>query len=188
MSGDGSVVVNPFDGKVYCCSDGSNSLFALTGMGPLFNFETINVVGLTLPKGIGASDDGKLFVSSNGQLKVLQQTGDGRAVWSLATDSPFFNQTVAGRISMQTSRSNVDPAIHDTPAWNNILPQQLLDIGLTVPDCLGDIDHDGDTDAGDLARLLGNWGSTDPNSDLDGDGLVGQADLAILLGQWGPCP
>ncbi len=188
MSGDGSVVVNPFDSKVYCCSDGSNSLFSLYGMGPIFSFETLNVAGLTLPKGIGASDDGKLFVSSNSQLKVLQQTGDGRAVWTFDTDSPFFNQQVAGRISMQTSRTNVDPAIHDTPAWNNILPEQLLDIGLTVPDCLGDIDHDGDTDAGDLARLLGNWGNNDPNSDLDGDGLVGQADLAILLGQWGPCP
>jgi hypothetical protein len=54
--------------------------------------------------------------------------------------------------------------------------------------CVGDLDNDGDVDAGDLAILLGAWGSTGGPSDLNGNGLVGAEDLALLLGGWGDCP
>ncbi len=52
----------------------------------------------------------------------------------------------------------------------------------------GVCDGDGDTDAMDLAVLLGNWGPVDAGHCLDanGDGLIGAFDLAILLGAWGP--
>jgi hypothetical protein len=54
------------------------------------------------------------------------------------------------------------------------------------PPCVqGDLDCDGAVDAGDLAVLLGAWGSSGPG-DLDGDGAVGSSDLAILLGAWTP--
>jgi subtilisin family serine protease len=46
-----------------------------------------------------------------------------------------------------------------------------------------DLDHDGTVGAGDLAFLLGAWGT--PSADLDGDGLTGASDLALLLGVWG---
>lgn len=54
--------------------------------------------------------------------------------------------------------------------------------------CVGDIDGDGDVDAGDLAILLGSWGSTGGPADLNNSGLVGAEDLALLLGAWGDCP
>ncbi len=50
----------------------------------------------------------------------------------------------------------------------------------------GDLDGDGDVDAGDLATLLAAWGPCDGcPEDLDGDGAVGPGDLATLLANWG---
>ncbi len=57
------------------------------------------------------------------------------------------------------------------------------DSGLAVPRTVGDINGDGAVNGGDLALLLGAWGSAGA-ADLDGDGTVGAADLSILLGAW----
>ena len=46
-----------------------------------------------------------------------------------------------------------------------------------------DFNHDGATNAADLAVLLGNWGGTG-TGDLNGDGVINAADLAILLAAW----
>jgi hypothetical protein len=54
--------------------------------------------------------------------------------------------------------------------------------------CTGDLDGDGDVDAGDLAVLLGSWNNAGGPADLNGNGLVGAEDLALLLGAWGDCP
>jgi hypothetical protein len=55
--------------------------------------------------------------------------------------------------------------------------------------CFGDLDGDNDVDLADLARLLGNYGTTGGASyedgDLDGDGDVDLTDLAALLGVYG---
>lgn len=59
----------------------------------------------------------------------------------------------------------------------------LLLIGETV--CPADLDGDGMIGAGDLAILLGAWGTT--AADLTGDGNTNAADLALLLGAWGEC-
>lgn len=50
---------------------------------------------------------------------------------------------------------------------------------------MGDINGDGRVDGGDLAELLGAWGSSDLNADVNGDGIVDGRDLAELLGNWG---
>ena len=58
-------------------------------------------------------------------------------------------------------------------------------------DCPTDSDGNGDTEAFDLAILLGAWGPVTPDSaclDADENGLVEAFDLAVLLGAWGPCP
>ena len=48
---------------------------------------------------------------------------------------------------------------------------------------------DGAVGAGDLAILLGAWGSPGGHgpTDLNGDGQVNAADLALMLGAWGAC-
>ena len=50
---------------------------------------------------------------------------------------------------------------------------------------LGDANGDRIVDNADLAYLLLNWGTNDPNADLNDDGAVDEEDMAILLEQWG---
>jgi hypothetical protein len=47
-----------------------------------------------------------------------------------------------------------------------------------------DLDGNGTVGQGDLAILLGAWGTPGPG-DLDGSGQVGASDLALLIGAWG---
>ncbi len=58
-------------------------------------------------------------------------------------------------------------------------------------ECPTDIDGDFDTDAFDLAVLLGCWGTVTPGIceclDADNNGDIGPFDLAVVLGAWGPC-
>ena len=57
-------------------------------------------------------------------------------------------------------------------------------------DCPTDSDGNGDTEAFDLAILLGAWGPVTPDSaclDADDNGFIEAFDLAVLLGAWGPC-
>ena len=64
-----------------------------------------------------------------------------------------------------------------------------IECAATCGSCPTDSDGDGDTDAADLAVLLGNWGPLDAGHCLDADdnGLIDAFDLAVLLGAWGPC-
>lgn len=61
------------------------------------------------------------------------------------------------------------------------------------PECIGDIDGDGDTDLADLATLLACYGSCDgdpeynPAADFDGNDCIDLSDLAMLLSDYG-CP
>ena len=48
----------------------------------------------------------------------------------------------------------------------------------------GDINGDGMVDGVDLAQVLANWGSSNPDADLDGSGVVGGPDLTIILANW----
>lgn len=51
----------------------------------------------------------------------------------------------------------------------------------TVP---ADINGDGVVNAGDLALLLGAWGTANAAADINDDGVVDGADMAVLLGGW----
>jgi len=59
----------------------------------------------------------------------------------------------------------------------------------SAPPCPSDIDGNGAVDGGDLAALLGSWGTcAGCAADIDGNGSVDGGDLAALLGAWGACP
>ncbi len=63
-------------------------------------------------------------------------------------------------------------------------------LGSGCGDCPTDSDGSGDTEAFDLAILLGAWGPVTPGSaclDADESGFIEAFDLAVLLGAWGPC-
>lgn len=74
---------------------------------------------------------------------------------------------------------------------NGLVTPLVRDLQRGVADAVdvsrADLSGDGAVGAGDLAILLGAWGTQGPG-DLAGNGVVGSADLAILLGAWGPCP
>jgi hypothetical protein len=56
----------------------------------------------------------------------------------------------------------------------------------TCPNCIADLDGNGEVDSGDLGTLLSAWGS--PLFDLDGSGETDSGDLGFVLSGWGPCP
>jgi len=60
-----------------------------------------------------------------------------------------------------------------------------LTLAVSVEECPGDFDGDGDVDTADLLHLLGAWGT--PDGDVDGDGDTDTSDLLALLAAWGPC-
>ncbi len=63
-------------------------------------------------------------------------------------------------------------------------------VGVDCSNCPTDVDGNGETEAFDLANLLGKWGPVTPASaclDADGNGFIEAFDLAVLLGAWGPC-
>ncbi|MAJ46161.1 MAG: hypothetical protein CBC35_02545 [Planctomycetes bacterium TMED75] len=59
------------------------------------------------------------------------------------------------------------------------------EIGSFRIELIGDINGDGEVNGADLATLLANWLSDNPDCDLDGSGTVNGADLATLLANWG---
>jgi predicted outer membrane repeat protein len=57
------------------------------------------------------------------------------------------------------------------------------------PDCVTDLDADGDVDVADLLTLIAAWGTCDGcSADFDGDNDVDVADLLTLIAAWGACP
>ena len=57
------------------------------------------------------------------------------------------------------------------------------------PDCVADLDADGDVDVADLLTLIASWGTCDGcSADFDGDNDVDVADLLTLIAAWGACP
>lgn len=60
---------------------------------------------------------------------------------------------------------------------------------LLEPACMGDLNEDGQVDAGDLGLMIAVW-NTDGSpvgADLNGDGDVSSADIGLLISRWGPC-
>ena len=103
----------------------------------------------------------------------------------------------AGAILNSSATTNVNVSFSVTDGKNTFPvsatktgPFDVLFFRFTVgggDTCPSDLDNDGTVGAGDLARLLGAWGTLD--YDLDGDGgPVGAGDLSVMLGAWGDCP
>lgn len=60
---------------------------------------------------------------------------------------------------------------------------------LVEPDCLGDLNGDGQLNSADLGLLIALWGTdgSPQGADLNGDGNVDSADLGLLVAFWGDC-
>jgi hypothetical protein len=178
--------VNPQDGHLWIASASNDvarafKLPASPGA-PLTPVELIT--GFSDLTCIEFDDSGRLYAVDAGSAKVFER--DAAGGWVMIKSTQLAGVDVGKTLRISKSRSNFDPARHDTPAWNNIPPAELEELGTDQPDCVGDLNGDGTVDAVDLTVLLGQWGGAG-NADLDQNGAVDAADLASLLAAWGPC-
>lgn len=141
----------------------------------------------------------RVFLDSNGAPGIAPD-GIGAVVRATADGVTRMRVIDAGVSYLATSEFSAHFGLGSattieslTVTWPNGVVQTLTDVAVdqrltvtyTPAACGGDFDGDGSIGAGDLAQLLGAWGSAD--GDLDGDGTTGSTDLAVLLGGWGVC-
>lgn len=207
LAGDGSVHVNPVDGKEWFITDGTSSIYHVP-FDPTCepDVQMISFGEIARPRSISFDDNGHMYVACDAGLKELMfNTKLDR--WELLANGYFEDFTPGPRFEVTRSRTNFDPAIHTPEQWYNVDPAEEQDLDTTdvQVDCLADIvdsdtfapPGDGKVDGADLAYLLGQWGPqaiseadfvTSATFIPPDDGIVDGADLAYLLGAWGDCP
>ena len=195
MAGDGSVDVNPEDGRAWFCSDGSNSLFEIyqSAIGPIVAIEHA-LPGVRNPKQLQFGDDGRLLVKCDAGLLAFQQ--DANSIW-LRITSEFDGIDVGEGFRIDRSRSNYDPNTMDGPAFQNLPPEQVVR-GRFETDNPGDMNCDGLTNFNDInpfVLALSNpagyalqYETCNPlNGDINLDGAMNFADInpfvTLLSGQ-----
>lgn len=134
-------------------------------------------------------DDGgdRLYTLDPKEQAALASKGSG---WS--DEGPVFGAFADPQLGAVPVHRFLDPRSHRhlfTP-WRSegagLIEQGVAWHSALLRRCLGDLDHDGVVDGGDLAVLLARWGDFG-GADLDGNGVVDAGDLALLLSRWGPC-
>lgn len=192
-SGDGSITVNPEDGSYWFYSEATSILYRVANTARGFVFQSISVPAVQDPKSISFDDAGHgFFVSSGAIVEIAQDPNTGR--YEQVIPGEFDGFVPEGEFFVTRSRSNADPAVHDTPEWDNILPDDLAPLGSFEVECPADLTNaagdgmDRVVDVFDLIALLQLWGQ---------DGLAAPIaepvdttdvfDLLALLMAWGPC-
>ncbi len=105
-----------------------------------------------------------------------ERTEDGSATTQLTDE--------AGKAPMQVVPTGLGPVLISVASPDLPTPAYVFFEVVAAPAAPGaDLNGDGHVDAGDVAILLGAWGSP-ATADLDGDGTVGPGDLGIVLGAW----
>ena len=121
---------------------------------------------------------------SNGGAWVLMEEVRGNTAWLVKNYNVgafvALNSTIQVRL---VARDNQNNSITEVG-----LDEFVVSLAecISAPACPTDLNVDGETNAADLAALLGSWGGA--KFDLDGDGTVAASDLAMMLGSWGACP
>lgn len=174
----------------FVTSEGSPAVYHLVPFEPAraeeFEVSIIAAGEVDIPNGLTIADGPCIaFSDSTGKVQVWCFDA-AKGVWELQPDHPLAGREAGVGVQMRRSRTNFDPELHATPAYNNILPEETA---AGTPPCAADLNDDNAVDGADLGRLLGAWGDpTAVEADLNGDGTVDGADLGSLLGAWGPCP
>jgi hypothetical protein len=170
-------VVEDSMGTLWFAQPGSKQISALLPGGQVL----VQPLPVAEISGFAIDDLDNLLVVDSGMVRCFSITPNG-ILETGAEGSHFAGQQVGKGFTVTRSSSNYEARFHGGPEWNTVPDPE------TAP-CIGDLDGNGRIDGGDLAALLGAWGSANGGgADLDGDGLVTGADLSILLGGWGACP
>ena len=182
--------VCPASGDLWCLVEDADKAYRLREQSDgTYAILTAIADGMVDPSPSPCDDRGHLWVSASGTLFSFRPVGNA----FLPYDDPWFDAEldVPAPFFVDRSRTNYDPAEHDTPGWNtNILADELEDLGISVMDCPGDFDADGVVGLSDLLAILANWGSDSPLHDVapaGGDGTIDLNDLLVILANWGDC-
>jgi len=207
MAGDGSVHVNPVDGKVWFITQGSSAIYHVPD-DPQCDpeVEMISFGEIDNPTSITFDDTGDMRVVCEDGIKRLRLNPRLNR-WEIIPCIYFAGFTPGPKFYVTRSMTNYDPLEHDGPQWNHVDPSEEQGLpGTTLEvDCLADLvsnatllpPPDGIVNGADLAYLIGEWGANaDSPADIvtsafiepPGDGIVDGADLAFLIGAWGECP
>ncbi len=140
--------------------------------------------GLLLP----AVQDVKSLHIGDGFIQALTDAGprtldrdpaSGRL--RLAPTQPFAGLGPMRLMSLSSSRTNFDPAIHVGPAWSEV-PETQQPQG--VPDCRADFNGDTLLTAADIFDFLNAWFAVLPSSDINVSGQSDAADIFDFLNLW----
>lgn len=171
-----TIVVEDAMGTLWFAQPGAKEISALLADGQVL-VQPLPVAKIT---GFAIDDLDNLLVVDDGMVRCFSMTPNG-IVETGANGSHFAGQLVGEGFTVTRSTSNYEARFHGGPEWNTEPDPEVLP-------CVGDLDGNGRVDGGDLAAILGAWGSAQGGAaDLDGDGLVTGADLSIVLGSWGDC-
>jgi len=182
------MAVNPVDRRIWVAAKGGTTAFGLkrpSGVGGNLTLVE-SIAGFTQLNSLEFDDSGALYAVDGATVKKFVRTSSG--AWSGGIDPAFAGVDASEGLRLSRSRTNFVAGTHDTEAWNNLDADELaLElVGVTIPDCIGDLNGDGVVDGADLGILLAMW-NEDGIADFDGDGLINGADLGTLLAAWGEC-
>jgi len=173
---------------VWIVSDASNTIFGIyKSAAGTVAIEFFTHPSIVNPTCVEFDSSGTMHVVCNAGVLAFKRGSAGS--WVPADASAFVGKPVGTVLRLSRSRSNLVPSEHDQPGWSNIPSEDLEVFGTEIPDCLGDLDGNGNVDGADLAVVLGAWGCAGGacTADLNADNIVDGADLAIVLGAWGEC-
>ncbi len=143
------------------------------GLGDISNAELIQgetyLVVVKISKNVGNGITYKLYLDPT--------IGSAEPSFALAQFSVGPVNAIPTYLRIDNGGGFTTDEIRVGTTWASVLPVD--------PGCFGDLNHDNVVNAGDLAVMLGAWGTV--MGDLNGSGTTDAADMAILLGAWGPC-
>jgi DNA-binding beta-propeller fold protein YncE len=181
--GDGPTALghNPIGNKVYVSNVGAPG----PGTPVVCSVSVISGSSNAVTKTLSAGDEPTAFCFSerDGNMYWVTEWSHSVAVVDAATD------TQTALIPLGTGQVQpVDIAYNSVEGLVYTANRLTFEVGVITAGgapCEADLDGDGTVAGGDLAILLGGWGT--PSGDLNGDKQTNGKDLGILLSSWGPC-
>ncbi len=184
-----SVAVRESDGAIAILTPENNqTVYGLrtTSSGGLLPVEMLHTAASS--QSVSFNDNDNLLVAAIiPGVTEYRPTGICWWCWSAVLDGWFDDFEPSGTFRVWRSRSNHD-AVFNLDHDIMISSSEFAPLGISIPDCLGDIDFDSEVGFSDLLLLLASWGACDGcPADFSHSGDVGFTDLIDLLANWGPC-
>ena len=165
LLGDGSVAINPIDGREWVAGSDSPTITRLQrdAAGRILPEALVTLPGVASPRALQFGDDGTLYVVES--RTVLSFEPDGAGGWRRSA-SPLDGARTEGLLRVARGRDNWDPSMAG-PDDINLLPE---DLGLGQFDCRADLNLDGQLDIFDFLEFQNLFARGSTYADFDHDG------------------